>query len=369
MDDALITKEYFTLEKNKKELKLCAHCKSCIKRDLHCCKQMPLFSNKEIVDLLENNILENSGYTGKIVIWRYLNNGEIFTILYKGENFKTYEKGNKTCIFFDKEKGCKLGKYMPNYCKYFRVKNDLYHCKYIDLTKEEFDSKSNEELNNLQKQKALRRDFYFSTIFEGYLKRFRKRKNKKFKITKDDVILILAFHALNCNFEELEKENILKKEEKKIFDIEDNGGIVIYKNVSIKSLSDNPLIISYVRKINFLLNNLYNNKLPMEIDMLINLTQSFLNGVNKIPFTDEELKRNFKGILLANTILLEYKNNFKMKNKKFAGLIPNEELFEDMEEFFYNKLEEKGIDYVSILETLSDFTNKFVKRVIKGKIF
>ena len=369
MNNTPITKEDFTLEENKKELKLCTHCKSCIKRDLHCCKQMPLFNNKEIVELLEDEVLEKLGYVGKIVIWRYLDNAEIFTILYKGENFRTYEKGNKECIFLDKEKGCKLGKYMPNYCKYFRAKNDLYHCAYIDLTKEEFNSKSDEELNKLQEQKALRRDIYFSTIFDGFLKRFRKRKKKKLKITKDDVILALAFHALNCNFEELKAEGILEKKEEKIFDIEDNGGIIVYKTVSVKSLSGNPLLIAYARKINFLLNNLYNNKLPMEIDILINTTQSFLDGVDKTPFKDEELEKDFKGILLANTILLGYKNDFKMKNKKFAGLIPNEELFEGMEKFLYNNLEEKGIDYIEIIEVLSDFVEKFIKRVIKGRIW
>lgn len=363
-----IKKEDFILEENKEELKLCAHCKSCIKRDLHCCKEMPLFSNKEIVKLLEDEVLEKLGYVGKIVIWRYLDNAEIFTILYKGENFRAYEKGKKECIFLDKEKGCKLGKYMPNHCKYFRAKNDLYHCAYIDLTKEEFDSKSDEELNKLQEQKALRKDIYFSTIFDGFLKRFRKRKKKKLKITKDDVILALAFHALNCNFEELEEEGILKKEEKEIFDIEDNGGVIVYKIIRVKPLSDNSSIISYVRKINFLLNNLYNNKLPMEIDILINITQSFLDGVDKIPFKDEELEKDFKGILLANTILLGYKNDFKMKNKKFAGLIPGEQLFENMEEFIYNKLEEKGLNYIEIIEILSDFVEKFIKRVIKGRI-
>ena len=338
-------------------------CKECIKKDLHCCKKMPLFDNFEIVKLIEDGILEKLGYSGKIVIWRYHEKHEVFTVLYKNEKFKDYKDEKKECIFFDKEKGCKLGEYMPRYCKMYREKNPVLYCSYIDTG-------LNGDMEILKEQKKklnyFKEEEYYYYVFKDFLKRFRKNSNFR-KITKDEIILALAIHSLNCNIEELTKENILTKTESKIFDIEKNGEVFIYRNIRLKPLSDNPFIIEYTRKFNYILNNIYNNKTPLEIEILIQKTQSVINGIDKLYYNDKDLEKDFKGFLFANTILYNYKKNFKNKNKFLKGLVINEKDLENVEDLIIEKLENRGIDAIEEIEKSNEFANKFIRRILKLK--
>lgn len=338
-------------------------CEECINRDLHCCKRMPLFNNFEIVKLIEDGVLEKFGYAGKIVIWRYHDKHEVFTILYKEESFKDYKAEKKECIFFDKEEGCKLKEYMPLYCKVYRENNHILHCPFMDIG---FELKKNELIRIRNALDYSKRDEYYSFVFKNFLKRFRKRNSLK-KIVKDEIVLALFVHALNLSFNELEKENILKKVETKIFDIEQNGEVYIYRVLKVKALNENPFIKEYARKVNHILNNLYNNKTPLEIDILVQKTQSVINGIDDIVYKDEELEENFRGFLLANTILYLYKKEFKNKHKIFKGLAVNEAFLDEVESFIMNKLDKKGIDMIEEIEKMEEFVRKFIKRIIKSK--
>lgn len=344
-------------------------CNACIKRNFHCCKKMPLFSNKEIVILLEEKVLEKLGFEN-LVIHRYINQYEIYTILKRGETFKDYKNGEKECIFFNSEKGCMLGKYMPEYCKQYRNIYSIYHCPFMGIKDKDFMRKSDNELNKIKKENfnILNSEKFFIIVFNNFLKRYNHPKGikKNFKIKKDEIILAFAFHCLKCNLEELEKYNILKMIVDRKFGIEPNGEIIIYSTVFFEPLNDNLFFIEYVRKLNFIVNKIYNIKSPLEIDLIINKTQSAINGIDKINITDKMLKENFNGFLLANTIFYEYKTNFKNKAKDFKGLLLNETMLEKTESYIYNILDEKGIDYIDIIEKFTDFSKKFIKRAQKA---
>ncbi len=351
-----------------------APCQSCIKKGLDCCNKLPLFNNFEMVKLVQDDVLLKLGLGGKVVIWRYDKKCEIFTVLPKGIGLNEFEKRKEKCLFFDEVEGCRLKEYMPLYCKMYRTANPAYSCPYIYMDKEEFESSSKEKLLELKQRHHINynKEFYLSYIFEGFFKRFQKpKKQKRLKIIKDELVFALVLHTLNCDFEELEKEGLLKKIETEIFDIAPNGEIYIYKAVKTAPLGDNPFFKEYSRKINHYINLTYNSKTPLEVDVLINKTQSVVNGIDSIIYKDEELSKDFRGFFLANALLYQYKEVFKNKHKTFRGILFNNDFLENLESRVIEILVKKGKDEEEILleiEKINDFALKFIKRVIKTKI-
>ena len=354
-----------------------APCQSCIKKGLDCCNKLPLFNNFEMVKLVQDDVLLKLGLGGKVVIWRYDEKCEIFTVLPKGIGLNEFEKRKEKCLFFDETEGCKLKEYMPLYCKMYRTANSVYSCPYICMNKDEFENFSKEILFKIKQKHNMinyNKEFYISYVFKDFLKRFKKpksKKQKKLKIIKDELVFALILHSLNCNFEELEKEGLLKKIETEIFDIAPNGEIYIYKAVKTAPLGDNPFFKEYSRKINHYINLTYNSKTPLEIDVLINKTQSTLNGIDSIIYTDEELSKDFRGFFLANALLYQYKAMFKNKYKTFSGILFNDLFLGNLENSAIEILVKKGKDEEDVfleIEKINDFALKFIKRVIKTKI-
>ncbi|WP_456469972.1 hypothetical protein [Caminibacter sp.] len=353
-------------------------CKECIKTDLHCCNRFPLFNNEELAELIDSGYLDKINKPVRII--RYKN--EIYTTIDIDKDeikeVKLLQEGKANCMFFDKEKGCMLGEeYMPQYCKEIRNCHSIIRCGFCGISEEEFPKLNKEELKIIKEKNRvdfLNYEIAFAKIFETSLSRvlnipIKKKKNKKrkdLKITKDELIFLFVFHAIFENMDYLKRKGIMKIETKKRLFIEENGTIVIKKELHFIPLNDEPLLKSFLLKLTNLSRITISLYSPEKQDILERKLNGILKGLHNYgKIKDEDLK--IYGLLFSIVLMYYYKDKFKIKDKRFKGIFQFKE-FNELGDNVLDLLYEDGYDEIEIMREITGFVDSFFKRILKEKL-
>ena len=348
-------------------------CKICASRNLDCC-DLPIFKESEAIKIIEEN--EKEIRKANVALQRYIVNSSVWTFIpkkYLGREhkyFKLIQSGKEKCPFLINQT-CILGENKPFYCKVKRIENSPLPCPFRNINNEELKTKPIEELKKLKEESlnGKKIDFFITNYYaEDIAKKpikQNKRNKRNLQIKKDELIWTLILHSLLMNGEN-EKNIFYKAHTEKRILIENKEVIINSLGFVVPKL-DNYTLKSFMKKINNIMSQTLHGYDTLKIDTLINKVQGIVNGIDKQELNNEDLKKDYKGFLLALALIRLYQDTFKNKMSIFKGNFSREEINE-LGDMILDVLYEEGKNEEEIFEKVGEFAEKFIRRVEKATI-